>query len=79
MSLFKEMLKASGNIYAGVVEDGVEAGDITGFIDSGSYSLNAVMSGSIYGGYPMGKVTGLAGDPACLCFNEEVEVIIEYK
>jgi RecA/RadA recombinase len=64
MSLFKELIKASGNSYAGVVEDGIEAGDITGFIDSGSYSLNAVMSGSIYGGYPMGKVTGLAGDPA---------------
>lgn len=64
MSLMKDLIKASGNDYAGVVEGGIEAGDITGFIDTGSYAFNALISGSIYGGYPQGKVTGLAGDPA---------------
>jgi len=33
-------------------------------IDSGSYLLNAVLSGSIFGGYPVGMITGLGGDPS---------------
>jgi RecA/RadA recombinase len=35
------------------------------WVDSGSYSLNAGISGSIYGGYPGGRVTMLAGKEAC--------------
>lgn len=60
----KSILKAAGNDYAAVAADGVEAGDILGFIDTGAYSLNAVISGSIYGGWPIGKVSMLAGDPS---------------
>ena len=41
------------NEYAGLVADGVEAGDVESFIDSGSYALNALLSGSIYGGLPV--------------------------
>ncbi len=36
--------------------------DITSFIDTGSYSLNALLSGSIYGGIPAGKITAIAGE-----------------
>lgn len=60
----KGIIKASGSEYADLAENGIEAGDINGFIDSGSYSLNALISGSIYGGWPIGKVSMLAGDPA---------------
>ena len=63
-NLFNALLKETGNEYAGIVEDGVEAGDVTGFIGTGSYSLNALLSGSIYGGLPANKVTALAGEPS---------------
>jgi RecA/RadA recombinase len=49
------------NEYATIAKDGVIAGDFDGFMDSGSYSLNAVLSGSIYGGYAQNKITELAG------------------
>lgn len=35
------------------------------FIDTGSYALNAICSGSCYGGIPGGRVTGLAGPSGC--------------
>lgn len=49
------------NEYATIAKDGIVAGDYDGFMDSGSYSLNAVLSGSIYGGYAQNKITELAG------------------
>jgi len=64
LEIFESLLKETGNEYAGIVEDGVEAGDITGFIGTGSYSLNALLSGSIYGGLAANKVTALAGEPS---------------
>lgn len=55
----KEIFKI--NEYATVASDGIIAGDFEGFLDTGSYSLNALISGTIYGGFPLGKVTALAG------------------
>ena len=63
-SIFNSMLKEIDNDYASIAEDGVEAGDVTGFVGTGSYSLNALLSGSIYGGMPNNKVTALAGEPS---------------
>lgn len=63
MSLFKSLLKETGNEFAAAVEDGTEA-DISGYVDTGSYALNALLSGSIYGGMPNNKVTALAGEPS---------------
>ena len=48
----KDIIKSTGNEYASLVEDGVEAGDCESFIDTGSYIFNALLSGSIYGGLP---------------------------
>lgn len=62
--LFNSLLKETGNEYAGIADEGIEAGDVTGFIGTGSYSLNALLSGSIYGGLPANKVTALAGEPS---------------
>lgn len=64
MDLFKDLIKEIDNEYAGIVDEGVEAGDVTGFIGTGSYTLNALLSGSIYGGLPSNKVTALAGEPS---------------
>lgn len=60
---FDHILKLIDNDYASVVSEGTSA-DISGFIDTGSYALNAALSGSIYGGLPDNKVTALAGEEA---------------
>jgi RecA/RadA recombinase len=62
--LFNELIKETKNEYASIADEGIEAGDVTGFINSGSYSLNALLSGSIYNGLPANKVTALAGEPS---------------
>lgn len=36
--------------------------DVGGYIDTGNYVMNAMYSGSIYGGLPRGKFAGLAGE-----------------
>lgn len=64
MDDFSDLLKAAGNEYAGIADEGIESGDVTGFIGTGSYSLNALLSGSIYGGLAANKVTALAGEPS---------------
>lgn len=61
-SFIKDMLKATGNEYGSIVEDGIEANDIVSYIDTGSYALNALLSGSMYGGIANNKVTAFAGD-----------------
>ncbi len=60
----RDVIKQVGNEYASIVDDGVEAGDVDSFIDTGSYILNALMSGSLYGGLPSHKITALAGESA---------------
>ncbi len=60
----KNIIKETGNEYASLVSDGVEAGDVDSFIDTGSYIFNALLSGSLYGGLPSNKITALAGESA---------------
>ena len=60
----KQIIKETGNEYASLVADGVEAGDVDTFIDTGSHIFNAVLSGSIHGGIPSNKITALAGESA---------------
>jgi len=60
----KTIIKNSGNEYAGIASDGIEGSDVTGFIDTGSYVFNALLSGSLYGGIPNNKIMALAGESA---------------
>jgi RecA/RadA recombinase len=62
--LLTDINNTTGNEYAALVSDGVEAGDVENFIDTGSYVFNALLSGSIYGGLPANKITALAGESA---------------
>jgi RecA/RadA recombinase len=55
-----QMMKAAENEAAVIAEDGT-IGDIENYIDSGSYALNALLSGSIYGGWPGNRISALAG------------------
>lgn len=57
----KSLLKATGNNDATVA---AEMDDTTAFIDTGSYTLNALLSGSIHGGLPNNRITCLAGEQA---------------
>jgi RecA/RadA recombinase len=58
------LLKVADNEYASIVKDGVIGGDVTGYIDTGSYMLNAQISGSIYLGMPKNKRIAFAGEEA---------------
>lgn len=62
MSFLNNIIKDSKNEYASLVSDGVAAGDIESFVDTGSYVINALVSGSIFGGFPSNKITALAGE-----------------
>ena len=64
MDFLKNIAKTAGNEYAALVSEGVEAGDVDSFIDTGSYVFNALLSGSIYGGLPANKITAVAGESA---------------
>ena len=60
----KDIIKETGNEYATLVSEGVEAGDVDSFIDTGSLAFNALLSGSIHGGMPSNKITAIAGEAA---------------
>ena len=44
--------------------DGSNSSEFSGTIDTGSYILNAALSGSLYGGVPNSKITTFAGESA---------------
>ena len=62
MNFLQDVAKEIGNEYAGLVSDGVAAGDTDNYIDTGSFIFNALVSGSIYGGVPGNKITAIAGE-----------------
>lgn len=62
MSFLNKAIKELDNEFASIVDEGIAAGDCSSFVDTGSYILNALCSGSIFGGLPQNKVTALAGE-----------------
>ena len=62
MNFLQDIAKEIGNEYAGIVADGVAAGDTNAYVDTGSYIFNGLVSGSIYGGIPSNKITAIAGE-----------------
>jgi RecA/RadA recombinase len=64
MDFLKEIINVSGNKYASKVEDGLDGSDVCGYIDTGSYTFNALLSGSLFDGLPSNKITCLAGESA---------------
>ena len=53
------LLKKQETNMAGIVSEGVEAGDVEDFIDTGSHVFNGLLSGSLYGGLPQNKITAI--------------------
>jgi len=64
MSFLKNIIKESKNEFASIVDEGIEGSDIKGFVDTGSYAFNALLSGSLHGGMPDNKIMALAGESA---------------
>ena len=58
-----DLINISGNEYASKVSDGM-LGRVNDYIDTGSYILNALLSGSIHKGLPSNKITAFAGESA---------------
>ena len=62
MSFLNKVIKELDNEFASIVDEGIASGDCSTFVDTGSYILNALCSGSIFGGLPQNKITALAGE-----------------
>jgi len=60
---FDELIGVTGNQYASKVSEGM-LGSVNEYIDTGSYILNALISGSIHKGLPSNKITAFAGETA---------------
>jgi RecA/RadA recombinase len=63
-NFLNDIVKQSGNEYANIVEDGLDGSDVGGFINTGSYAFNALLSGSLWGGIANNKIVALAGESA---------------
>ena len=75
----KNLIKSTKNEDAKLAEDGV-FGDVAGYIDTGSYSLNALLSGSIYNGFASNKricLSGESGVGKCVRGDTEYEFFID--
>lgn len=66
---------SSLNSTAEIIDQSLYA-NIPDWISTGSYILNAGLSGSLFGGCPAGRVLTFAGNPGCLHKNETVDVYI---
>lgn len=76
-----DILKLSGNEFATIAEDSV-CGEIKGWVDSGSYVLNALLSGSLYKGFPSNKIVGFVGPEStgkCARGLQSIEIYFETK
>lgn len=62
MDFLKSIIKEVGKEYASIASDIVENEK---FIDTGSYILNALVSGSLFGGISQNKISMLAAPEAC--------------
>ena len=61
---FRSMVKELNDENTTIAEDGLNSSEFSGTVDTGSYILNAALSGSLYGGVPNNKITAFAGESA---------------
>ena len=61
---FRDLVKQIGDVDTHIADDGLHSSEFAGAMDTGSYLLNAELSGSIYGGVPNNKITAFAGESA---------------
>ena len=63
-NFLKNVIKETGNEYGTIAVDGLSTADVSGYVDTGSYIFNSLVSGSLYGGIPQNKITAIAGESA---------------
>jgi RecA/RadA recombinase len=63
-NFFRTMVKELGDVDTHIAEDAMNSSEFSGTIDTGSYILNAALSGSIFGGVPNNKIIAFAGESA---------------
>ena len=63
-SFLNSIIKETGNKYATIASDGIDGSDVNSWTDTGCFALNALVSGSMFGGIPTNKITALAGESA---------------
>jgi RecA/RadA recombinase len=78
LEFFENLLGEIGNEFATTAENGLETGDINGYVSTGSLSLNALFSGSLFGGIAGNKITFLAGDPSTGKTFYALEIVSEF-
>ena len=61
-NFFKNMVETLKDEDLSLADDGLNSGETTGFIDTGSYVFNALLSADIYGGMPDNKALAIAGE-----------------
>ena len=64
VSFLKNVIRETKNEFATIAADGLATADVSGYVDTGSYIFNALVSGSIHGGIPGNKITAIAGESA---------------
>jgi RecA/RadA recombinase len=62
MNFLQNVTKGIDN--TSLLDEGVNSSEYSGTVDTGSYILNAAISGSLYGGVPNNKITAFAGESA---------------
>ena len=61
---FRDIVKELNDDNTNIATDGANSSEYSGCIDTGSYTLNAALTGSLYGGVPNNKITAFAGESA---------------
>lgn len=74
MEFIKDILSEIGGEYTKLANDIIENEE---FVDTGSYMLNALISGDLYGGVSSNKITaffGLSGTGKCARGSEKITI-----
>lgn len=83
MNFLQKAIEISKNEYASIVSEGIIGDKNSIFYDTGSYTLNAVLSADIYGGIPSNKIVAFAGENAVgktfIAISVAVEFLKRYK
>lgn len=64
VAIFRQIVKDLGDVNTHIADEGDQAAEFTGWIDTGSFLFNAAVSGTFFGGVPNNKVTAFAGEEA---------------
>jgi len=62
MTFLSRAKTIADNPYASIAVEGIDTADIDEYVDTGCYTLNALLSGDIRGGLPSNKITAIAGE-----------------